>query len=89
MTGKTEAELEAEIAAANAAASTAQAALDELRKANRKTVLVEIGTQIRKYKITRTELATYFPQLRKPKSASATADSTQAKRRGRPKKATD
>jgi len=89
MTDKTEAELEAEIAAANAAASTAQAALDELRKANRKTVLAEVGAQIRKYKITRTELAAYFPQLRKPKSASAAADSTQAKRRGRPKKATD
>lgn len=89
MTDKTEAELEAEIAAANAAASAAQAALDELRKANRVTVLAEVGAQIRKYKITRTELAAYFPQLRKTKSASATADNTQAKRRGRPKKATD
>jgi hypothetical protein len=85
-----EAELEARRAAALQALSEIDAELEAERVASRAAVLAEVRANVRKYKITRTELTPYFPQLRKSKSSS-TAKATAAvsktgKPRGRPKK---
>jgi hypothetical protein len=78
---------EAEVLAAQVALATAQAKLEQMRDASRAAVLAEVRANVRKYKITRTELTPYFPQLRKSKSAPAASVSKSGKPRGRPKKA--
>ena len=86
VTAVTDDELAAQIAAAQ---RTIDAALKEQEArlvASRAKVLAEVQANVRKYKISRTELAAYFPQKRKPKS-TANAPTT-SKRRGRPKKET-
>ena len=90
MANEKEAELEAQVAAAQVALAEAQALLEAERVASRATVLAEVRANVRKYKITRTELTPYFPQLRKSKSSSiekaTAAVSKTGKPRGRPKK---
>jgi hypothetical protein len=91
MADELEAAVEAEVLAAQQALAAAQAKLEAMRDASRAAVLAEVRANVRKYKITRTELTPYFPQLRKSKSSS-TAKATAAvsktgKPRGRPKKA--
>ena len=84
VTAVTDDELAAQIAAAQ---RTIDAALKEQEArlvASRAKVLAEVQANVRKYKISRTELAAYFPQKRKPKSTSNAT--TTSKRRGRPKK---
>jgi hypothetical protein len=90
MADELEAAAEAEVLAAQQALAAAQAKLEAMRDASRAAVLAEVRANVRKYKITRTELTPYFPQLRKSKSSS-TAKATAAvsktgKPRGRPKK---
>ena len=87
MFGEKEEELEAKRKAALEAVAELDAEIAAIRKESRATVLAEVRANIRKYKITRTELAPYFPLLRKSKSAATVAtDSAPGKRRGRPKK---
>jgi hypothetical protein len=86
MTNTKEAELEAQVAAAQVALAAAQAQLEAERTASRATVLAEVRANVRKYKITRTELASSFPLLRKSKSAPAASVSKTGKTRGRPRK---
>lgn len=79
----TEEELEAQL-------REVQAKLEAVRAANREAVLTEVKDKIRKYGLTRTELATAFPVLRKPRTGSApalNADGTARKKRGRRSKA--
>ena len=87
VTAVTDDELAAQIAAAQ---RTIDAALKEQEArlvASRAKVLAEVQANVRKYKISRTELAPYFLQKRTPKSAAkVTTDATPGKRRGRPKK---
>lgn len=63
------------------------AELDQLRAVNRDTALADVREKIKRYKITRTELASSFPVLRQPSvSASPTklnADGSIPKKRGR------
>ena len=83
----TDDELEAQIVAAQQLIEAAQREKEARLALNREKVLAEVQANVRKYKITRTELAPYFPQIRKSKSPSTDTNSgTQAKRRGRPKK---
>lgn len=87
MAGDKEAELEAKRAAALQALAELDAELEAVRTESRAKVLAEVQANVRKYKISRTELTPYFPQLRKSKSAAnVAADATPGKRRGRPKK---
>lgn len=87
MTNAKEAELEARRAAAVQALSEIDAELEAERVVSRAAVLAEVKANVRKYKITRTELTPYFPQLRKSKSAPAASVSKTGKTRGRAKKA--
>jgi hypothetical protein len=87
MTNAKEAELEARRAAALQALSEIDAELEAERVASRAAVLAEVRANVRKYKITRTELTPYFPQLRKSKLAPAASVSKSGKPRGRPRKA--
>lgn len=77
---KTEEELEAELL-------EVKAKLDAVRAANREAVLADVKAKIKKYSITRTELATAFPVLRKTKDTTVelvlNADGTIRKKRGR------
>lgn len=80
---KTEEELEAELL-------EVKAKLDAVRAANREAVLADVKAKIKKYSITRTELATAFPVLRRPSKTireETAGASTIKKRRGRPRKA--
>lgn len=87
VTSATDEELEAQIAAAQKLIETALKEKEARLILNRGNVLAEVRANVRKYKITRTELAPYFPQIRKFKSAATVAtDGAQGKRRGRPKK---
>jgi Tfp pilus assembly protein FimV len=88
MANENEAELEAKVAAAERALAEMQAELERVRGAKRADVLAEVQANVRKYKITRTELSPFFPQIRKPKSAPAASVSNSGKTRGRPKKVT-
>ncbi len=85
MASEKEAELEAKRAAALQALAALDAELEVVRTESRAQVLAEVQANVRKYKISRTELAPYFQQKRKPNST--TAATTTSKRRGRPKKA--
>lgn len=79
----TEEELEAQL-------REVQAKLDAVRAANREVVLAEVKDKIKKYGLTRTELATAFPVLRKPRNSTEpelNADGTVRKKRGRRSKA--
>ncbi|NRP25219.1 hypothetical protein XMM379_001913 [Aliiroseovarius sp. xm-m-379] len=66
-----------------------QALKDELaavRAANRDAVVADVKAKIKRYAITRTELATAFPVLRKPRASTRSkvnADGTIPKKRGR------
>ena len=82
-----EAALEAKKQAALQTLRDVEAELEAVRAESRVRVLAEVQAKVRKYKITRTELAPFFPQIRQPKSAPVATDGTQPKRRGRPKKA--
>lgn len=77
---KTEEELEAELL-------EVKAKLDAVRAANREAVLADVKAKIKKYSITRTELATAFPVLRRSSTTSSepvlNADGTVRKKRGR------
>lgn len=77
---KTEEELETELL-------EVQSKLDALRAANRTAVLADVKVKIKKYNITRTELATAFPVLRRSSAASnepmLNANGTVRKKRGR------
>lgn len=68
-----------------------QAKLDAVRAANREAVLTDVKAKIKKYGITRTELASAFPVLRRSSASSSepvlNADGTVRKRRGRKPKA--
>lgn len=67
-----------------------QEKLNAVRAANREAVLTEVKDKIRKYGLTRTELASAFPVLRKPRASTApelNADGTVRKKRGRRSKA--
>jgi hypothetical protein len=87
MVGDREEELEARRKAALEALAELDAEIEAMRAESRAQALAEVQANVRKYKITRTELAPYFPQIRKSKSTVALAtDGTQSKRRGRPKK---
>lgn len=59
--------------------------LEQLRAANRDVALADVREKIKRYKLTRTELASSFPVLRQPRSAQPTlnADGTVRKKRGR------
>ncbi len=61
------------------------AELDQLRATNRDTALADVREQIKRYKLTRTELASSFPVLRKSKSTKPklNADGSVPKKRGR------
>lgn len=83
----TDDELDAQIAAAEQLIETARKEKEARLILNREKVLAEVQANVRKYKITRTELAPYFPLLRRSKSAATVAtDGALGKRRGRPKK---
>lgn len=72
-------ELEAQMAAL-------AAELDKLRAANRDAALADVRAKIKRYSITRTELAASFPVLRRPRSSTEPAlnkDGTVRKKRGR------
>lgn len=84
MASEKEAELEAKRAAALQELAALDAELEAVRTESRAQVLAEVQANVRKYKISRTELAAYFPQKRAPKST--TNATTTSKRRGRPKK---
>lgn len=83
---KTEEELEAELL-------DVKAKLDAVRAANREAVIADVKAKVKKYGITRTELASAFPMLRRSsKSSSKTklnADGTERKKRGRKPKRTE
>lgn len=67
-----------------------QEKLNAVRAANRDAVLTEVKDKIKKYGLTRTELASAFPVLRKPGTSAApelNADGTVRKKRGRRSKA--
>lgn len=81
-----EAALEAKRLAALQTLKEVEAELDAVRTESRVKVLAEVQASVRKYKITRTELAPFFPQIRTPKTASVAVDGTQPKKRGRPRK---
>lgn len=87
VTAATDEELAAQIAAAQLTIAAALKEQEARLIASRAAVLAEVQTNVRKYKITRTELAQFFPQIRKSKSAAATETKTR-KQRGRPKKTT-
>lgn len=63
------------------------AELEQLRAANRDVALADVREKIKRYKITRTELAASFPVLRQPRTSAAqptlNADGTPRKKRGR------
>jgi hypothetical protein len=63
------------------------AELEQLRSVNREAALSDVRTKIKRYKITRTELASSFPVLRKSSVSSAppklNADGSVPKKRGR------
>lgn len=63
------------------------AELEQLRAANRDAALADVRDKIKRYKITRTELATSFPVLRQPRTSAAqptlNADGSVRKKRGR------
>jgi len=76
---QTEDELEAQL-------REVQAKLDLVRAANREAAIAEVKDKIRKYSITRTELAAAFPVLRRSSSSTEPAlnkDGSVRKRRGR------
>ncbi len=82
---KTEEELEAELL-------DVKAKLDAVRAANREAVIADVKAKVKKYGITRTELASAFPMLRRSSKSSRkpalNADGTERKKRGRkPKQA--
>ena len=60
------------------------AELEQLRAANRTAVLADVREKIKRYKLTRTELASSFPVLRQPRVAepAQNADGTPRKKRG-------
>lgn len=66
-----------------------QALKDELaavRAANRNAAVADVKAKIKRYAITRTELASSFPVLRKPRSSAEptlNADGSVRKKRGR------
>ena len=63
-----------------------QEQLDAVRAANREAVVADVKAKIKRYAITRTELATAFPVLRKPRTSAEptlNADGTVRKKRGR------
>lgn len=66
-----------------------QALKDELaavRAANRDAAVADVKAKIKRYAITRTELASSFPVLRKPRSSAEptlNADGSVRKKRGR------
>lgn len=67
-----------------------QEKLNAVRAANRDAVLIEVKDKIKKYALTRTELASAFPVLRKPRTSSAksaNANGSVPKKRGRRSKA--
>lgn len=68
-----------------------QEQLKAVRAANRDAAVADVKEKIKRYGITRTELASAFPVLRKPsstrKSSKLNADGTAPKRRGRKPKA--
>ena len=87
MVGDREEELEAKRKAALEALAELDAEIEAMRAESRAQALAEVQANVRKYKITRTELAPYFPLLRKSKAAATVAtDGALGKRRGRPKK---
>ena len=61
------------------------AELEQLRAVNRDAAVEDVKGKIKRYKITRTELATAFPVLRQPRAPqpATNADGTQPKKRGR------
>lgn len=63
-----------------------QAQLAEIRAANRDAAIADVKAKIKRYAITRTEVAAAFPVLRKPRASAAptlNADGTVRKKRGR------
>lgn len=68
-----------------------QTKLEAVRAANREAALADVKAKIKKYGITRTEVASAFPVLRRAssprKSPKLNADGTVPKRRGRKPKA--
>lgn len=83
---KTEEELEAELL-------DVKAKLDAVRAANREAVVADVKAKVKKYGITRTELASAFPMLRRSSKSSNEVylndDGTVRKKRGRKPKRTE
>lgn len=60
--------------------------LEAVRAANRDAAVADVKAKIKRYAITRTELASSFPVLRKPRSSAdpaLNADGSVRKKRGR------